>query len=289
MSGSSKTAQQFWFGLKEIQTNAQHLWSWEVQTTAQEFLIRVLGSSNKCPTDSFTILEKFKQLRKCFGFGSYVVLGLSKNFLRVLISELCKLRQLTNCPVLKSGKFKQLLNTCGLGMRKQLHNKLVWGSSNTCSTFCSWEAQTTDQLFRSWVLINSNNCRTVLDSGLGQFKQLPNICGLGMRKQLHNKLVWGSSNTCSTFCSWEAQTTDQLFRSWVLINSNNCRTVLDSGLGKFKQMPNSFSSEVQADAQILTLGNLKQLQIICVLRKLKRSNNCPILAVLGNSNNRPTV
>ena len=32
---------------------------------------------------SFTILENFKQLPKCFGFGSYVVLGLSKNFLRV--------------------------------------------------------------------------------------------------------------------------------------------------------------------------------------------------------------
>ena len=154
-------------------------------------------------------------------------------------------------------------------MRTQLHNKLVWGSSKTCSMFCSWEAQTTDQLFRSWVLINSNNCRTALDLGLGLFKQLPNTCGLGMRKHLHNKLVWGSSNTCSTFCSWEAETTDQLFRSWVLINSNNCRTVLDSGLGNFKQMPNLFSWEVQADAQSFSLGKLKQLQIVCGLRKFK--------------------
>ena len=171
---------------------------------------------------SFTILENFKQLPKCFGFGSYVVVGLSKNFLRVSISDLWKLRQLTNCPVLNIGKFKQLLNTCNLGMRKQLHNKLVWGSSNTCSKFCSWEAQTTDQLFRSWVLINSNNCRTVLDSGLGKFKQLPiEFC-----------LEFG-----------KCQTTAQRFQWGVLESSNNCLIVLEYGLGKFKQLINQFGLE----------------------------------------------
>ena len=211
----------FDLGYRKFKT-AQHLWSWEVQTTAQQFLIRVVESSNNFPTVLFTILENFKQLPKCFGFGSYVVLGLSKNFLRVLISDLWKLRQLTNCPVLNIGKFKQLLNTSNLGMRKQLHNKLVWGSSKTCSIFCSWEAQTTDQLFRSWVLGNSNNRPTAEDKGLRTFKQL---------------LI----EFCLEF--GKCQTTAQRFQWRVLESSNNCLIVLEYGLGKFKQMINQFGLE----------------------------------------------
>ena len=153
-------------------------------------------------------------------------------------------------------KFNQLLNVFSLESREkkrtaQQDGSASWEVQTTAQHLCSWEAQTTGQLFRSWDLITSNNCRTILDSGLGKFKQLPNTCGLGMPKQLHNKLVWGSSNTCSTFCSWEAQTTDQLFRSWVFINSNNCRTVLDSGLGKFKQSPICFLGKFKQMPKVL--------------------------------------
>ena len=187
-------------------------------------------------------------------------------------------------------KFNQLLNLFSLESREikrtaQRNGFASWEDQTTAQHLCSWEAQTTDQLFRSWVLINSNNCWTVLDSGLAKFKQLPNNCGLGMRKKLHNKLVWGSSNTCSTFCSWEAQTTDQLFRSWVLINSNNCWTVLDSGLGKNQTTAQHlWSWDAQTVAQQVSLGKFKHLLNILFLGS---SNNWPTVSALSLDKFKP--
>ena len=165
----------FGFGSWEVQTTAQHLWSWDA-SISQRYSTQVFGSSNNC----LMVLD----------YG----LGISNNW--------------STNSVMSNTKFNQILNLFSLQSR---------------------EVKRTAQ--RLWIraMGSSNNC--------------PTLVVLGCANSCTTSLSWEVQTAAQHFCSWEAQTTDQLFRSWVLITSNICRTVLDSGLGKFKQMPNCFGRE----------------------------------------------
>ena len=165
----------FGFGSWEVQTTAQHLWSWDA-SISQRYSTQVFGSSNNC----LMVLD----------YG----LGISNNW--------------STNSVMSHTKFNQSLNMFSLQSR---------------------EIKRTAQ--RLWIRVmgSSNNC--------------PTLVVLGCANSCTTSLSWEVQTPAQHFCSWEAQTTDQLFRSWFLITSNICRTVLDSGLGKFKQMPNCFGRE----------------------------------------------
>ena len=206
-----------------------------------------------------SVFCKFKQLPTFFNLGKFKQLpntcGLEK------FKQMPKNFSLGKLKELQIRKFKKLPNTCSLGKTKQLPNGFRTGSleiQTTIPLFQFREVQSISQSFSTRVFGSSNNCPTVsvgvlgssnnwlmvLGNGLAKFNQLLNVFSLVSRNKKNSPTTWicvmGSSNNCAQhLCSWEAQTTDQLFRSWDLITSNNCRTVLDSGLGKFKQLPNT--------------------------------------------------
>ena len=252
------TSHRFQFRIFGNSTNAKHLWSCLVDTTAQRFCSWILGISNKFLMVLVLSHGKFKQLLNCFGFESCEVQTTAQRFLSWILESS------TNYQAsLFFEKFEQLTKIFGLGKFKQL----PYGFDLE-----SWEVQTTDIRFWVRVLRSSNNCPTVLILNLGKFKQL------------YNGFVFGT---------WENQTTDQRF--WILVlrssnnyptllvmgflnicpiilavrSSNNCPTVLVLSHGEFKYLLNGFvpeSWELQTTAQRFwsSLWKFKQLPTVFV-------------------------
>ena len=173
------------FGLEpcKVEQTAEHLWScevqttangfgfefWEVQKTAPRFWSWVLGSLN-----NFLILLGLRITNICLYFWSWelqttaqlfwfwalinssycptlLAVGISNNYPTVLVSNLGMFEQLPNTFAHTSGlgNVKQLPNTFGVGKFKQLPRG-----------FCrySWEVQTTVQRLWSRVLWIWTNC-----------------------------------------------------------------------------------------------------------------------------------
>ena len=122
------------------------------------------------------------------------------------------------------GKFKQLANKFGFRTSK-------FGNRQTSSVM---------NLGKFTQMLNSNS--------LGNFKQLSRKFFLGLKnfKPLPNGFdleSWEVQTFSRHVQSWEVQTAAQQFRACVLKSSNNCPTVLNSGLEKFEQMPKDFDLE----------------------------------------------
>ena len=172
------TSHRFRFRVFRNSTNAKHLWSCLVETTAQRFCSWILGISNKFLMVLVLSHGKFKQLFNCFGFESCEVQTTAQRFLswilesstnyqaslsnncttvlyltlakksnnwpKFLDSGLEKIKQLTN--TFSHGNFKNLPNTFGSRKINQLPYGFVlesWWFQTTAEPIWSGRVQTT--------------------------------------------------------------------------------------------------------------------------------------------------
>ena len=155
----------FGFVSWEVQTTAQHLWSWDA-SISQRYSTQIFGSSNNClmvldyvlgisnnwSTNSIMSHTKFNQILNLFSLQSREIKRTAQRlWIRVMgSSNNCPTHVVLRCAnnwstvsVLSLDNFKQLPNGFSLRFWKFLaiavcFQSWVSGSSNNCPTFLVW-------------------------------------------------------------------------------------------------------------------------------------------------------
>ena len=186
---------------REIRRTAQHLWSWDAQTFAQQ-----VNHGKLKQLLNICVLGKLKQLTNGFGPESWLLQTTADLFWTRVVEFQAIAQQIRSWVLRRSNSFPTLL--------------FLISSKNCPNVFDSglWKFK---QLHNDFGVGKFKKQPNGFDLGYRKFKQLRNTCGLGKFKQLPNSFWFGS---------WEVQTSAQWFRSLFLRTSNSCRNVLDSGL-----------------------------------------------------------
>ena len=225
---------------REIRRTAQHLWSWDAQTVAQQVSLGKLKQLlNIC------VLGKLKQLTNGFGPESWLLQTTADLFWTRVLEFQATAQRFRSWVLRRSNKFSTLIFLISsmncqrfaiqvFGSSKNCTTILVSGSSKNSPTVLIWVIGNSNNCATLVVLGSSNNCPTVFDSGRGKFKQVPNgfihyswelqtaaemfwfrvLCGSWAEQKFPKGFNFGSleNETIDQLSSleyWEAQTTSQ--------------------------------------------------------------------------------